>query len=183
MHFGFPGNTATDLGSFYSSSVYCTLANRLENRKVFPRQITAGCETQQCPTGQVAGIPCRGRFNTEWTVKKKTSAFGAVVAWPSGMKPHFLSPEEVGVQFPIRAGLLSFFFPSYFTLWLVAVYSHCWPFLVSREFCDKVFLILIIGCFCCFLLKTRERNNCCKRASISSSRLIWTRLITRIYAV
>ena len=52
-------------------------------------------QTQQCPIGQVAGIPCRGRFNTErtvtWTlaraVKKKTSALGAVVAWPSGMKP------------------------------------------------------------------------------------------------
>ena len=162
MHFGFPGNTATDLGSFYSSSVYYTLAN-----------------------------PCRGRFNTErtvtWTsaraVKKTTSAFGAVVAWPSGMKPHFFAPEEVGVQFPIRAGLLSFFFPSYFTLWLVAVYSHCWPFLASREFCDKVFLVLIISCFWSFLLKTRERNNCCKRAFISSSRLIWTRLITRIYTV
>ena len=42
---------------------------------------------------------------------------------------------------------------------------------------------LIISCFWSFLLKTRERNNCCKRASISSSRLIWTRLITRIYTV
>ena len=38
-------------------------------------------QTQQCPTGQVAGNPCRGRFNTERTVtwtsakaaKKKTS--------------------------------------------------------------------------------------------------------------
>ena len=40
-----------------------------------------GWQTQQCPTGQVAGNPCRGRFNTERTVtwtsakaaKKKTS--------------------------------------------------------------------------------------------------------------
>ena len=27
MHFGFPGNRATNLGSFYSSPVYCMLAN------------------------------------------------------------------------------------------------------------------------------------------------------------
>ena len=40
MHFGFQGNRATNLGSFYSSSVYCTLTNR----KVFLRQITAGCK-------------------------------------------------------------------------------------------------------------------------------------------
>ena len=40
VHFGFPGNTSSHLGSFYSSSVYWTLANR----KVFLRQITAGCK-------------------------------------------------------------------------------------------------------------------------------------------
>ena len=40
VHFGFPGNTCRDLGSFYSSSVYCTLANR----KIFLRQITGGCK-------------------------------------------------------------------------------------------------------------------------------------------
>ena len=40
VHFGFSGNAAGDLGSFYSSSVYCTFANR----KVFLRQITAGCQ-------------------------------------------------------------------------------------------------------------------------------------------
>ena len=27
-----------------------------------------GLQTQQCPTGQVAGNRCRGRFNTERTV-------------------------------------------------------------------------------------------------------------------
>ena len=108
-----------------------------------------GLQTHQCPIGQVAGIPCRGRFNTErtvtWTltraVKKKTSALGAVVAWPSGMKPHFFSPEEVGVQVPIRVGLLPFFFlHRVFTLWLVAVDSHCWTVLASRDFYDKVLI-------------------------------------------
>ena len=50
--------------TFYSSSVYCTLANR----KVFLRQITAGCKhNSECPVGHVAGNPCRGRFNSERT--------------------------------------------------------------------------------------------------------------------
>ena len=28
-----------------------------------------GLQTQQCPIGQVAGNPCRGRFNTERTAR------------------------------------------------------------------------------------------------------------------
>ena len=75
---------ATDLGSFYLSSVYCALANRLANRKVsISEAYNSGPQTQQCPILQVARNPCRGRFNTErtatWTsaraTKKKISAF------------------------------------------------------------------------------------------------------------
>ena len=183
MHFGFPGNTATDLGSFYSSSVYCTLANRLENRKVFPRQITAGCKHNSARLDKwleflaVEDLTPNERWRRR-PVRSAQLSHGPVV-WSLT----FCRRRKLGCSFQSGRGYFHFFFPSYFILWLVAVYSHCWPFLASREFCDKVFLVLIIGCFCCFLLKTRERNNCCKRASISSSRLIWTRLITRIYAV
>ena len=36
-----------------------------------------------------------------------------------------------------------FFFHHIFTLWLVSVYSHCWPFLALRDFCDNIFLLLL----------------------------------------
>ena len=50
VHFGFPRNTASD---FYSSSVYCTLANR----KVFLRQITAGCKHNSAQLDKWKSLP------------------------------------------------------------------------------------------------------------------------------
>ena len=75
--FGFPGNTASHLGSFYSSSVYLNVG---ESQSISGAN-NSKLQRQQCPTGQVAGNRCRGRFNTErmvtWTAaraaKKKTS--------------------------------------------------------------------------------------------------------------
>ena len=56
--------------------------------------------------------------------------------------------EEVGAQVQIPTGLLPvffrfffFFFNPIFTLWLVSVYYYCWPFLASRDFCEKVFIV------------------------------------------
>jgi len=69
---------------------------------------------------------------------------------------HTVSAGLVGVQVQIKAGLLPvfiyflffsfcFFFHRIFTHWLVSVYSHCWPFLAWRDFCDNVFLVRNIG--------------------------------------
>ena len=50
--------------------------------------------------------------------------------------------ELVGVLVQIPTWLLAvFFFHRIFTLGLVFVFSHCRPFLASREFCDNVFLV------------------------------------------
>ena len=61
---GFQATRVETWTHFYSSSVYCTLANR----KIISEANNQGLQTQQCPTGQEAGNPCRGRFNTERTV-------------------------------------------------------------------------------------------------------------------
>ena len=37
----------------------------------------------------------------------------------------------------------SFFFHRLFTLLLVSVYSQCWRFFASRDFCDNVLLVLV----------------------------------------
>ena len=59
------GFQATLPSTLYSSSVHCTLANR----KVFLRQITAGCKHNTAQLDKwLHGIPCRGRFNIERTV-------------------------------------------------------------------------------------------------------------------
>ena len=62
----------------------------------------------------------------------------------------FFALEEAGVQVQIPAGLLPGFFFFFFqhrifTFWLASVYSHCRPFLASRDFCDKVFLVSNFG--------------------------------------
>ena len=45
----------------------------------------------------------------------------------------------------LHAGLLVALFHRIFTFWLASVYSHCRPFLASRDFCDKVFLVSNFG--------------------------------------
>ena len=67
-----------------------------------------------------------------------------MLAWPSSMR-------KLGCRFKSRRGYFhfsffsfwSFFFHRLFTLLLVSVYSHCWPFFASRDFCDNVLLVLV----------------------------------------
>ena len=74
VHFGFPGNTASDF-LFILCLLYAGESQSISEAN------NSGLQTQQYPIGQVAGNPCRGRFNTERTVtwtsakaaKKKTS--------------------------------------------------------------------------------------------------------------
>ena len=80
-----------------------------------------------------------------------------MVAWPSGMKSHFLGYRKLGCRFKSRRGYFQFFFVvvlNYFvffhrilTVWLVSVYSHCWHFLASRDFCDKRVSSLVLLLF------------------------------------
>ena len=39
------------------------------------------------------------------------------------------------------------FFSSYFSLWLVSLYSHWWPFTAWQDFWDNIFLVLVILAF------------------------------------
>ena len=69
---------------------------------------------------------CNGRV-TQWY----EASLCAGGSWSAGSNP---------------GGLLAFFFVFFsfhriFTLWLVAVYPHCRPFLASRDFFDNVFRI------------------------------------------
>ena len=74
VDFGFPGNTASDF-LFNLCLLYVGGSQSSSDAN------NQGLQTQQCPGGQVAGNPCRGRFNSERTVtwtsaraaKKKTS--------------------------------------------------------------------------------------------------------------
>ena len=73
-----------------------------------------------------------------------------VVAWPSCTQAYFLHWRRLGCRFKSRRGYLQVFFFFFFqhrifTFWLASVYSHCRPFLASRDFCDKVFLVSNFG--------------------------------------
>ena len=73
-----------------------------------------------------------------------------VVAWPSCTQAYFLHWRRLGGRFKSRRGYLQVFFFFFFqhrifTFWLASVYSHCRPFLASRDFCDKVFLVSNFG--------------------------------------
>ena len=73
-----------------------------------------------------------------------------VVAWPSCTQAYFLYWRRLGCRFKSRRGYLQVFFFFFFqhrifTFWLASVYSHCRPFLASRDFCDKVFLVSNFG--------------------------------------
>ena len=58
----------------------------------------------------------------------RSLTFCAGVSWGAGS-----NPDVATCSF--------FFFHRIFTLGLVFVFSHCRPFLASREFCDNVFLV------------------------------------------
>ena len=87
--FGFQAARPPNEGSFYSSSVYCALANCPGESQSSSEANNSGLQTQQCPIGQVAENPCRGRFNTKrtatWTsakvAKKTSSAFIERTVW------------------------------------------------------------------------------------------------------
>ena len=72
-----------------------------------------------------------------------------VVAWPSCTQAYFLHWRWLGCRFKSRRGYLQVFFfffnIVFFTFWLASVYSHCRPFLASRDFCDKIFLVSNFG--------------------------------------
>ena len=57
VHFGLPGNTASD---FF---ILCLLY--VGESQSSSEANNSGLQTQQCPVGQVAGNPCRGRLNSE----------------------------------------------------------------------------------------------------------------------
>ena len=61
MHFGFPGNRASDF-LFILCLLYVGESQSISEAN------NSGLQTQQCPVGQVAGNPCRERFNSERTV-------------------------------------------------------------------------------------------------------------------
>ena len=71
------------------------------------------------------------------------------------------SLEDVAVHVPIPAGLLAIFLFRFFAFHPLAcfIYSHCWPFLASRDFCDNVFLTSFSqsesGCFWILYQKNR----------------------------
>ena len=68
-----------------------------------------------------------------------------VVALSSCTQAYFLRWMRLRCRFKSRPGYLYIFFPFFFffhriiTFWLASVYSHCRPFLASRDFCDEVF--------------------------------------------
>ena len=37
------------------------------------------------------------------------------------------------------------FFVHIFSLWLVSLYSHCWPFTAFWDFCDNIFLVYVVS--------------------------------------
>ena len=83
----------------------------------------------------------------------------AVVAWPSGMRSRFLSWRTLGCRFKSRRGyfqwfllLLSFLF-SFFYYYYYFLSSYYYPLacfclfsllLASRDFCDNVFLYILL---------------------------------------
>ena len=52
-----------------------------------------GLQTQQCPIGQVAGNPCRGRFNTERTVTWGPFLESPIINGPGKLSPFTLKIE------------------------------------------------------------------------------------------
>ena len=73
-----------------------------------------------------------------------------VVAWPSCTKAYFLHWRRLGCRFKSRRGYLQVFFSFFFNIvfllfGLLPFILICRPFLASRDFCDKVFLVSNFG--------------------------------------
>ena len=68
----------------------------------------------------------------------------SVVTWPSGMRSRLLRRRKLGCRFISRGGyfLCFFFFPSYF--YPLACFCLFSLLLASRDFCDNVFLNILV---------------------------------------
>ena len=66
VHFGFPGNTTgwPPTGALFNLCLLYVGESPGESQSISEAN-NRELQTQQCPIRQVAGNPCRGRFNTK----------------------------------------------------------------------------------------------------------------------
>ena len=87
--------------------------------------------------------------NLEWIFSNLDSGFQSLEGFripsagfriPKPRIPDSTSKKflDSGIRIPLHGAIHRLF-----TLLLVSVYSHCWPFFASRDFCDNVLLVLV----------------------------------------